>query len=210
MCIRDREKRTYLEKLRVVGKGAVPDTVSGPGPVRPGQVLPAVVVPTQTGEAWTIGAGQQVPTAVAFLYTTCPLPEFCPMVVSRLQGLQEGLSGQEARILAVTIDPERDTREVLVSFAERAGARPEVWRFGRLEKTEDLQALALRAALTVTEDDNGTDILHSLRLMVLDREGRLVERYDDNNWPLERVLEQLRTGKPPAPPGSDGTLTPRE
>ena len=100
--------------------------------------------------------------------------------------------------------------EVLGAYASKVGAVPATWRFGRLAEQEDLQALALRAALTVTEDDNGTDILHSLRLMVLAADGRLVERYDDNNWPLDRVVQQLRTGKPPAPPGSDGTLTPRE
>ena len=71
----------------------MPDAVTGPGPVRPGQILPTVAVPTHTGESWSIGAGQGVPTAVAFLYTTCPLPEFCPMVTTRLQGLQEGLEG---------------------------------------------------------------------------------------------------------------------
>ena len=51
--------------------------------------------------------------------------------------------------------------------------------------------------------------VHGTRLLVLDADGRLVERYDDNRWPLARVVEQLRTGGPPAPAGSHGTATPK-
>jgi hypothetical protein len=67
-----------------------------------------------------------------------------------------------------------------------------------------LEHLVSRAALPVTRD--GT-ILHGTRLMVLDANGALIERYDDNGWPLERVVSQLLTGGPAAPVGSIGTLT---
>lgn len=197
-----------LEKVRVTGSdpSKIPsdDPASGEAPVRPGAVLPTTRVPVTGGGTWTIGEGQEAPTLVTFLYTTCPLPAFCPMVTSRLQGAQAALKGTEARLLAVTIDPEGDTMDVLSDYAEKAGAEPSRWRFGRVE-AEALDVLARRAGLAVMP--GGGEVVHSLRWLVIDAEGRLVERYDDNAWPLDRVVEQLTTGGPPAPPGSDGTIS---
>jgi cytochrome oxidase Cu insertion factor (SCO1/SenC/PrrC family) len=53
-------------------------------------------------------------------------------------------------------------------------------------------------------------ILHSHRFLVLDKDGTLIERYDDNRWPVDRVLQQLASGQPLAPSGTSGTLTPAE
>ena len=203
--LRTRPEGAFLDKLRVTGHGVVPSsgTPSGPAPLRPGERLPRTEIPVHGGDTWVIGQGQPSAVAVAFLYTTCPIPEFCPAVVTRLQGLQDAV-GADARILAVTIDPEGDTLEVLARFADTVGAKPEVWRFGRLEGTA-FQHLVQRAALSLVKE--GSEVVHALRLLVLDAEGRLVERYDDNRWPEDRVVQQLRTGGPSAPPGSDGTLT---
>jgi protein SCO1/2 len=178
-----------------------------PPPLRAGQILPAHQIPLADGTTMTVGAGQRGPVLLTFLYTTCPQPEFCPAITARLQGLQAGLRPGEATLLAVTIDPDGDTPETLRAYADAVSADPAVWKFGRLPEPE-LKALAGRAALTVDTVTGGTEILHSIRLLVLDADGRLVERYDDARFPADRVLEQLRTGGPKAPADSDGTLTP--
>lgn len=177
-----------------------------PAPLRPGQTLPSTQVPLSSGQTITIGDGAG-PTLLTFLYTTCPQPEFCPAIAARLQGVQAALEPGQARILAVTIDPGGDTPEVLESYAKNVGAKPEIWQFGRLDEPE-LHRLAARAALTIDTASGSTEILHSIRVLVLDKDGALVERYDDARFPADRVLEQLRTGGPPAPPDGDGTLTP--
>lgn len=195
-----------IDKLRVTGSGPLPPgygEVAG-GPLHAGDVLDTVSVPVGPDASWTLGAGQDVPTVLTFLYTTCPKPEFCPMVTSRLQGLQAALEDEDpARLLAVTIDPEGDTHEVLEAYGAKAGADPSRWRFGRLEG-EALEALVGQAALTVVREG---EIVHAIRWLVLDAEGRLIERYDDNAWDTARVLSQLRTGEPKAPAGSDGTIS---
>lgn len=200
---------SHLEKIRVTGRDpSVPTPEDGPGPLRAGGVLPAMEVPVTGGARWRLGEGQGRPTLLAFLYTTCPLPEACPATVRRLQDVQASV-GDAARILAVTIDPAQDTMPVLDGFAAQIGARPEVWRLGRLEDAA-LRALAAHAALAVTPGPPGGRgrVEHNSRFLVLDAEGRLIERYDDTRFPADRVVHQLRTGGPPAPLGSDGTLTP--
>ncbi len=196
----------YLDRVRVTGKGEISDEAKAqiPENLRPGQTMPAVQVTVSDGSTLTIGEGQQKPTAVSFLYTRCPMPEFCPALVARFQALQ-GSVGADAQLVAITIDPAHDTLEVLASFAETSGADSNVWRFGRVS-AEDLKRLAGMASLSIAP--SGETIEHGSRTLILDASGRLVERYDDNRWPLERVVTQLKTGKPEAPMGSDGTVTP--
>ncbi len=192
----------HLTKIRVTGRGPVP--VPAPPSRRPlsvGDPLPAVDVVLHDGTVSRVGRGQESPTALTFLYTTCPMPEFCPAVVARLQALQ-GQLPEAARIVAVTLDPEGDTLDVLQRFAGSAGAS-ERWFFARAEG-DGLSELAQYAALRVNRD--GSAIEHSIRLLVLDAEGALIERYDDNAWPLERVVSQLATGGPP--PRRSGSATP--
>jgi protein SCO1/2 len=200
-----------LVKLRVTGQGPPPTPVApvdDDGPLRPGAHLPRFQVPVQDGSIWTIGGEEpQLPTAVAFVYTRCPMPQACPATVARLGALQAALAGKPARILAVTIDPDHDQLPVLAQYAAEVGADPAIWQFGRLDGLP-LQHLALRSALRVIGNEGSTAIDHGLRLLVLGADGALIERYDDNRWPIERVAGQLLTGGPPAPAGSDGTLTP--
>ena len=166
------QQGSYLERVRVTGSAPVtPPTPGAEPPLRAGEVLPAVSLPVTAGETWTVGAGQPGRTALGFVYTTCPLPEFCPATIARLQGLQGSLPAG-ARIVLVTIDPNTDTLPVLDAFAAQVGARPDVWRFARLEG-DALAALARRAALTV--DPSSGSITHNTRLLVLGR-GRRAHR----------------------------------
>ena len=199
------QEGSYLAQIRVTGHGPVPAAMDDlPGPIHPGEVLPRFSGVGEDGLGLAIGEGQGIRTAVAFIYTRCPVPEFCPLTARRLGELQAQV-GTEARLVAVTMDPEFDTPEVLSVYGQSNGADPKTWRFLRLSEP-DLEALAGRSALVVSKEDGS--IVHGHRLLVLDADGRLIERYDDANWPLARVVEQLKTGSPSAPPGQDGTVTP--
>lgn len=194
----------YLERVRVTGKGVIKAVDSQlPDALRVGQRLPNFTLEGADGTPIAIGEGQPQRTAVAFLYTRCPVPEFCPALVARFQALQTEVGG--ARLVAITLDPAHDTAVVLTQFAEQVGANPKVWQFARTEQAT-LQKLASLASLSVVDQGAGK-IEHGARMWVLDADGTLLERYDDNRWPLDRVIQQLKTGGPVGAPGSDGTMT---
>ena len=202
------DNRATLTKIRVTGQGRVPQMRDdGPLPVRPGQLMPVLQVELEDGTVGLIGPGQAQSTALAFVYTRCPMPEYCPATIARLQALQAQI-GPEQRILAITLDPEYDTADVLTAYGEKASADPTIWQFGRftVEQTADL---AIFAGMPVAKDESGT-IVHALRFLILGKDGRLIERYDDNDWPLDRVVTQLKTGGPPAPKGTASTLSPKD
>ena len=198
----DRAK-AYLEKIRVTGHAPLPTRpAGGPVPIRNGQTLAAHQVSVTDGSTWTVGQGQGTPTLLSFIYTRCPMPEVCPLTVSRLQSIQDDLKGK-ARILAITLDPDHDTLEVLKEYAAQASADPATWQFGRIDE-KLLHELTLYAGMPFGVNDEGT-IVHSIRFLLLDAEGKMIERYDDNAWPKERILQQLTTGAPLGPTDVTGT-----
>jgi protein SCO1/2 len=184
---------TRLTALEVTER-APPRTKAKPAPppretqpVAEGEVFPGTPVILAVGDPITIGEGQRGRIAVTYVYTRCPLPEYCPLVARRLQELQAELP-DGARLLAITMDPDYDSRGVLRDYGESVGAEPGKWDFGRVPK-EILLGLAERSGLAVR--GRGTDIVHDLVLLVLDEDGRLVKRYDHMEWETAEVLALL-------------------
>ncbi|MEZ4320132.1 MAG: SCO family protein [Myxococcota bacterium] len=166
-----------------------------------GDTLESVTLEGPDGPV-TVGAGQGEPTLLTFVYTRCPDPSFCPAIAARLAALESQLVG--GRILTVTLDPDHDTLPVLARWSKSVGAG-ERWVTARLTG-DALRALALRSGQHVTVQ--GARISHLHRVLVLDAEGVLIERYDDDAWPADRVVRQLATGQPRAREGTVGTESP--
>lgn len=184
-----------LDRVEVVGHAkpaSTPQRKAAPK-VMTTQVFPTTEIPVTGGESWTIGEGAGIPTLLTFLYTRCPMPDFCPATVLKLQALQARVD-EGVRILAVTIDPEHDTLDLLQSYGEGLGADPALWRFGRLEG-EALRTLADRAGLEVYPGPEQT-IEHGTRYLVIDADGRVLQKYFDNGLDMDRVAKQLTTGRP--------------
>jgi cytochrome oxidase Cu insertion factor (SCO1/SenC/PrrC family) len=72
-------------------------------------------------------------------------------------------------LISFTVDPERDTPEVLAAYSRRFGAQPERWRF-LTGKREALHALS-RDAFKLGNVDGSMD--HSTRLVLVDGAGRV-------------------------------------
>jgi len=58
-----------------------------------------------------------------FIYTTCPGP--CPMISTRMSEMQKPLEKTDVQLVSFSVDPEKDTPEVLRSYAEKLHARDE-------------------------------------------------------------------------------------
>jgi cytochrome oxidase Cu insertion factor (SCO1/SenC/PrrC family) len=123
-----------------------------------------------------------------FIYTACT--DTCPMQTAMMAKLQqEYLARPELQFVSFTVDPERDTPEVLRSYASRYQADPQRWYFltGPRERIirliQDGFRLAV-AASPVAADPNGM-IPHSPRFVLVDKDSRIRGYYDS------RELEAL-------------------
>jgi protein SCO1/2 len=180
-----------LEGVRVVGRKDLPAPPEKrwEASLLMGEVLEPVTVETKQGQV-VVGAGQGQVTVLTFLFTRCPVPEFCPLLATKLSELQRKIA--PARIVAVTLDPEHDTPELLAEYGARFGADPAVWTLGRLPRE---QLTALLARVDVDARVEAGTLTHNLRLMVLDAQGRLVHRESDNQWEVEAIAGKVQEAR---------------
>jgi protein SCO1 len=109
-----------------------------------------------------------------FIYTTCPGP--CPMISSRMSELQKPLEKTDVHLVSFTVDPAKDTPDVLRTYAERLQAEPGRWDFltGPQSTIYNLSRNGFKLAVG---EEKGVPI-HSTRMILVDRHGAIRGYYD--------------------------------
>ena len=112
-----------------------------------------------------------------FVYTTCPGP--CPMISSRMSELQKPLEKTDVHLVSFSVDPEKDTPEVLSRYAERLQAEPGRWDFltGPKSVIYKLSHDGFKLAISDGGDAQGIPV-HSTRVVLVDRNGQIRGYYD--------------------------------
>jgi len=137
-------------------------------------------------------------TLVTFVYTRCPLPNFCPLMDQNFATIQETLSEDPAlagkvALVSITFDPEHDTPEVLAAHATARHADPAVWTWLTGDR-ETIERFAGRFGVTVMrEDPTIVDITHNLRTIHVGPDGRVRHVYSGNGWTPGEVVADLRS-----------------
>jgi protein SCO1/2 len=161
--------------------------------LRPGDVVPAFRLVDQGGTALSDADLRGHPTVLTFLFTRCPLPEFCPRVVGHFKQLQRIIAADPslaaARLLSVSLDPEFDSPQVLTEYGRTMGADFTRWRFATGEPG---QVAVLTRAFAVHTERTGPLLDHTLATALIDAEGRVVELWRGNGWTAEDVIGTLR------------------
>lgn len=112
-----------------------------------------------------------------FVYSTCPGP--CPMISSRMSELQKPLAKTDVQLVSFTVDPEKDTPQVLRTYAEHLDADPSRWNFltGPKERVYSLIHDGFKLAV-VDPGVAAPDLVHSTRIALVDRRGTIRGYYD--------------------------------
>lgn len=162
----------------------------------PGTPVPAAPLVDQAGRRVTIAdfAGRDV--IVTFIYTNCPLPDFCPLMMSRLNEAAARLRKADRRdavqMVAISIDPARDTPKALEAYGRRHIVEDgdPFHRWSLLTGSpEHVKTWATFFALTYEPD--GKDIAHGLRTAVIDRNGMVVGLLRGNDWNTNDLMALL-------------------
>ena len=122
---------------------------------------------------------------IDFIFTSCA--GICPILSNQMAGLQRTFSGRDdVEFVSITVDPERDTPEVLAEYAKRFDADTERWHFltGELPYIHDV---AVKGFKVGSVDD---PLIHSERLILVDREGVIRGYYQGTE--ADSVLELSR------------------
>jgi protein SCO1/2 len=112
-----------------------------------------------------------------FVYTTCPGP--CPMISSRMSELQKPLEKTDVHLVSFSVDPQKDTPEVLRGYAEKLQADPTRWDFltGSKSAIYKLSHDGFKLAISDGSDEQGIPV-HSTRMVLVDRHGEIRGYYD--------------------------------
>ena len=112
-----------------------------------------------------------------FIYTTCPGP--CPMISSRMSELQKPLEKTDVHLVSFSVDPEKDTPQVLRGYADKLQANPGRWDFltGPKSAIYKLSHDGFKLAVSDGSGEQGIPV-HSTRMVLVDRRGQIRGYYD--------------------------------
>lgn len=160
----------------------------GPPALREGDTLPAdLALVDHDGNPIEMGDFRGEALILTFIYTECPLPDFCPLMSERLAALQPTLReahGEEAHLLSISFDPANDTPEVLRDYAAEYTDRLDTWTFATGDTSQVERATSLFGVYTEPEEG---EITHNLVTAVVAPDGTVQRLFRGNDWRPEDV-----------------------
>lgn len=194
----------WIQNLKRVGKAAAEpaeSTASTPGyelikELKPGDAVPDYEFQTEDGRLVRFSEFRGKAVAFTFIFTRCPLPDFCPRMGNNFAATRELLlTNQPAvtnwQLLSISFDPEHDTPEVLRVYARNyRHGNPDRWLFATAPQTV-LRTFAPELNLILEKEADGS-ISHNLRTVVIDPAGKLDKQFDGNRWTPDELASAIQ------------------
>lgn len=131
--------------------------------------------------------------AITFVYTRCPLPNFCFRLSNNFGQLQKRFSkqmGSDLILLTVTLDPANDQPEALAKYGSTWKANAASWRFLTGSPSAIIKVTSMFGV--VYNPDEGL-MTHSLHTVILDRRGDLVANIEGNECTAQQLGDLVET-----------------
>ena len=147
----------------------------------------------QNGEHISLDTFRGHPFVLTFVFTRCPLPNFCPRMSNNFEELQAAIKTGRGtlattRLLSITLDPVFDTPEVLKSYAGYHHADPQTWSFATGDEKE---VESFTRAFSVYRQTEGGTISHGLATALIDKKGKIAKLWRGNAWKPDEVIEEI-------------------
>jgi protein SCO1 len=188
---------SWIDRLRLLSAAAADagalTTPAAPVLVKPGAPVPDFTLVDQRGTPLSLRSLRGRVVVVTFIYSRCPLPDYCPRMVQNLARVRERFRdrlGRDLALLTVSFDPKYDTPEVLRAYAEHYGADVPGWHF--LTGPPDAIERVCAAFGIEYWPDQGL-ITHTLQTAVLDREGRLAAAVEGKDYTPRQLADLVGT-----------------
>jgi protein SCO1/2 len=153
---------------------------------------PEFTLTNQDGQRASLSALRGKVVAVTFIYTTCV--DTCPLLTAKMASLQGRLGrdfGPRVQFLSISVDPARDTPEVLKRYAEAHGAQGAGWTFLTGTPAE-IRTVAKHYGVYYRKTPRG-DVDHTFLTSLVDRDGILRVQYLGVRFDPNELLRDLQT-----------------
>lgn len=204
------DSKVQLENVVVVKKAdaakPAPSSQVQPGD---GAAVPHFALVNQDGKRIELAQYAGKTVLMTFIYTRCPLPDYCPLVTHNFAEIEKQLAQTpelygKTHLLSVSFDSKYDTPAVLRNYAHAFGADKENKKFAHWEfatvPASELPQVASFFGIFLNKQDG--QIMHSMCTVVVSPDGKLYKQYNDNDWKPTEMITALEATTPGASPSS--------
>jgi protein SCO1/2 len=196
---------SWLENVFVVQESTDPKSPNGEGigEAQAGDVVPNYDLVNQDGKHIRINDYRGKALALTFIYTRCPLPDYCTLMSNNFAAIDQQLQKdpglyQKTHLLSVSFDSDYDTPAVLRSYGAAHTGRYSDEKFDHWEfasgTVDQVKGLAQFFGLRYFHDtaSGQEQIIHSLRTAVVAPDGRVHKVYRGNDWKPDEISNDLK------------------
>ena len=157
----------------------------------PGQPIPDFTLTAQDGRPVAFSQFRGKVVALNFVYTRCPLPDYCFRLSNNFSRLQKRFGpGRGLILLSITFDPANDRPEVLARYGQVWKSIPGFWYF-LTGSSADIQRVCGLFGVAAWPDEGL--LTHSLHTAIADREGKLVANLEGNQYSAQQLGDLVET-----------------
>ena len=169
----------------------------------PGDAVPDFHLLNQSGKEIDLKQFHGRVLLLTFIYTRCPLADFCPRMSSNFAEIDKALAADrpayaKTHLLSVSFDPKYDTPTVLRSYGGAHTGRftdedfrhwdfaaPSVAELPKLEQYFDV-------GVTGDAADDPSSVMHSLSTVLIGKDGKVIAWYPSNDWQPAELVAKMK------------------
>jgi protein SCO1 len=165
-----------------------------------GEAVPNFKLLNQDGKTIDIDQFRGKVLLVTFIYTRCPLPDYCIRMSQNFATVQHLLAANpllynKTHLLSVSFDPAHDTPKVLRSYGNRytgehGGAAFSHWDFAAPAASE-VDAVDQFFDVGVSPGSNNT-LTHTLSTAIISPSGKIFRWYPSNDWTPSSAVDDIQ------------------
>jgi protein SCO1/2 len=191
----------YLKAIERTGHAPVTERPAAHPPVamlEPGDEVPDVALIDESGATRRLSEWRGRTLAITFIYTRCPLPDFCPLMDRQFADVQQLVTDDESlrgrvHLLSISFDPSYDTPAVLAAHTRKVGAAPATWSFLTGDEGDVASFAGHFGVSIMREGSDPGNVVHNLRTAIVDANGRLVKVVTGMQWSPAEFVTDLRS-----------------
>ena len=190
---------SWLEDLIITRQSANPSLMPAVVYAKEGDEVPNFTLRNQDDREIRIHNYRGKALLLTFIYTRCPVPDYCTLMSNNFAQIDRELEKDQdlyakTHLLSISIDPEYDTPKVLRSYGAAHTERYQNetfvhWEFATGTKEQVKKAAEFFGLTYFPEQDQ---IIHSLRTVIVNPDGKVAKIYHGNDWKPEEVVAELK------------------
>jgi protein SCO1/2 len=193
---------TWIENIVITeeSQGNAGDKSTAQPEAQPGDEVPDFSLINQDGKQIKLNQYRGRALLLTFIYTRCPLPDYCPLMSSNFAAIDKELKKNQTlydrtHLLSISFDTDYDTPKVLKSYGAAYTENYTSETFSHWEfatgTPDEIKQVAGFFGLRYFNESN--QIVHGLRTAIITPEGKVYKVYRGNEWKAEEVLRDLQT-----------------